>query len=132
MRLPSEPTSGTPLALAGIGMPAEAFNKLDIEPLGVLNIHTPRGSLFVDPGLAWKDRDDVLASFSQDFLRDLAGNAFHSGCCAAAMLSILTTYGIAMKRASGSKVHTMRPCSLFKVCSFHSSASDASGIREML
>ncbi len=73
-----------------------------------------RGRLVVRTGLSWKDRDHKLATFSDDLLRDLAGNAFHSGCCAAVMLSVMCTYGIGLKRMSGAKVHALRLSNLFK------------------
>ena len=49
-----------------------------------------------------------MLRYAGDFLRDLAGNAFHSGCCAGVMLSIMLTFGLALKRSAGCKVHAVR------------------------
>ncbi len=64
--------------------------------------------------MSWQADDSKLLAYTDEFLRDLAGNAFHSGCCAAVMLSTMATFGIAIKRASGCKVHAVRHIKLFQ------------------
>ena len=64
--------------------------------------------------MSWGDDNDKLMKYSDDFLRDLAGNAFHSGCCAAVTLSIACTFGLAIKRSHGSKIHAIRKIKLFE------------------
>jgi hypothetical protein len=60
------------------------------------------------------DEQRLLATFSDDLLRDLSGNAFHSGSFAASFLSTLCSLSTALARSKGSKVHTIRKCALFQ------------------
>lgn len=66
-------------------------------------------------GLSWGVKGDAhLMGFTNDLLLDLAGNAFHSGCCAAMLLAMFATVGVASARAAGSRVHSLRPSALFR------------------
>lgn len=66
-------------------------------------------------GLSWGvERDARLMGFTNELLLDLAGNAFHSGCCAAMLLSMFATVGVASARAAGTRVHALRPSALFR------------------
>ena len=61
-----------------------------------------------------KDGDLKLAKYLNSFLRDLAGNAFHSGSFAAALIATMTAIGIGIKKKQGCKVHAPRDSALFK------------------
>lgn len=65
-------------------------------------------------GISWgHDGDQKLMNFSNELLLDLARNAFHTGCCAAAFVSVMASLGIAIKHKAGQRVHSILPGSLF-------------------
>jgi len=66
-------------------------------------------------GISWgKESDKKLGKFSSDFLMDLAGNAFHTGCCCAMFFVMIVALGIGHRRKAGDKVHTIRNSDLFR------------------
>lgn len=44
------------------------------------------------------DHDTEIKKYDSSLLLDLAGNAFHSGCCGAMMLAMLFAMGFALRR----------------------------------
>ena len=45
--------------------------------------------------------DDLLMQFGSTLLSDLAGNAFHSGCCGAIFISMFTAVGMSLRSKNG-------------------------------
>jgi hypothetical protein len=65
-------------------------------------------------GISWgSESDKKLLQYSSDFLMDMAGNAFHTGCCVTMMLAMIVTLAVGYKRKAGVKVHTIRRIDLF-------------------
>ena len=56
-------------------------------------------------GVYYHGNDDLLDAMSSDLLADMAGNAFHAGCCAAALLTLMVALarGCAGGAASGNR-----------------------------
>jgi len=65
-------------------------------------------------GIDYGLRQHQLLSYDSEFLSDLAGNAFQTGCLGAVALAIITSLGIALKRKAGQKIHEIRSGPLFQ------------------
>ena len=54
-------------------------------------------------GIFYKDTDDKLDDMDSDFLCDLAGNAFHSGCVASVVLAVLVVLARSHKACAAAR-----------------------------
>ena len=64
-------------------------------------------------GIHYGPRQEHLTNeYSSEFLQDLAGNAFHSGCMAATVIATIVAVGVALLRQRGLRLNSYEPVSL--------------------